>query len=92
MLSFFKRPESRIILAVIWGFGLAAIFRKSCEGRKCVVIKTPAIKDLDDHQFQYENDEKCYSYKPVFVSCSEDSEKKIKEVLKEETFKSPMYQ
>lgn len=30
-----------IIISLIWGFGLALLFRKSCDNDKCVIIKSP---------------------------------------------------
>jgi len=39
-----KDKYGKIIISVIWGLGLAALFRRVCEGRNCIVIK--GIKNL----------------------------------------------
>ena len=36
-----KSKHGKIIISIIWGLGLAALFRKVCEGRNCIVIKGP---------------------------------------------------
>ena len=31
----------RILLSIVWGFGLSCIFRKVCKGRNCIIYKAP---------------------------------------------------
>lgn len=46
-----------IVLSIIWGFGLAILFRKTCKNDQCVIIKVPPelaqtnnkIKDKNGH-------------------------------------------
>ena len=57
----------KIILSVIWGFGLATIFRKICKGRDCIVIKGPKPKNTDDKVFRF--NDRCYKYKSQATSC-----------------------
>ena len=37
----FKDSKGKIILSIIWGLGLAALFRKVCKGRDCIIINIP---------------------------------------------------
>jgi len=30
-----------IIISIIWGFGLALLFRKVCQNNQCVIVKVP---------------------------------------------------
>ena len=42
-----KREEiNSIIISVIWGLGVASLFRKICKN-KCIVIRVP--NDVDDY-------------------------------------------
>ena len=65
--NFISRPEGRIIISIIWGFGLAALFRKVCKGRDCIVIKGPKPTELENKVYGFNN--KCYTYKAETTSC-----------------------
>ena len=47
-----------IIISVIWGFGVASLFRKICKN-KCIVIKVP--NDVDDYIVK-DDKKKCYNF------------------------------
>ena len=54
------------IISIIWGLGIAAIFRKMCKNSKCIVIKAP--KDiLDYHQ---KKDDTCYKFIKHETDCN----------------------
>ena len=42
-----KDKYGKIIISVIWGFGLATIFRRICKGRNCIVIKGPKPAEVE---------------------------------------------
>ncbi len=56
-----------IIISVIWGFGLASIFRKVCKGRKCIVVKKNK-NNLDKGIYKRNN--KCYKYEKNIEKCN----------------------
>jgi hypothetical protein len=58
------------VISVILGLGLAAIFRKTCVGNGCVVVKSPGKRELDDYIYKLQDD--CYKYTPYAVKCGED--------------------
>jgi len=60
-----------IILSVIWGLGLAALFRRACKNRNCLVYKAPPLDSMNNKTFKY--DGKCYNYKTVSTKCIKDS-------------------
>jgi len=62
-----------IIVSVIWGLGLSTIFRSSCSGSNCVVVKGPNVTDIQNKYFKYDNSGNCYQYYPVFAKCTKDS-------------------
>ena len=38
---FFKDQElNNIIISIIWGFGIACLFKKMCHTKNCVIIKS----------------------------------------------------
>lgn len=57
----------RIILSIIWGLGLATLFRKVCKGRNCIVIKAPDSNEINNNVYKFNN--KCYKFKSTAVSC-----------------------
>jgi hypothetical protein len=57
------------IISVILGLGLAALFRKACKDNNCIVIKGPAIDEVNKHF--YKINDNCYRYSPVFTECTQ---------------------
>lgn len=56
-----------IIVSVILGLGLAAIFRATCHGDSCVVIHGPPRDQTDKHTYRI--DDQCYKYTSYAVGC-----------------------
>ena len=56
-----------ILVSVILGLGLAAMFRRVCTGDGCLVVKAPSAKEIDDYVYRIENS--CYKYTPNVVPC-----------------------
>jgi hypothetical protein len=57
-----------IMISVILGLGLAALFRRVCSGDGCVVVQAPSEKEMRD--YVYKIDASCYKYTPNVVSCT----------------------
>ena len=64
----------QILISILWGLGLAAIFRKVCKGRNCIVIKAENPKKIKNKIFKYENS--CYKYYPEAINCEKHKDKK----------------
>lgn len=62
-----RSRNGRIIFSVIWGLGLACLFRKVCKGRGCIVYRAPSPQDIQEKTYKF--DGKCYQYTPRPVSC-----------------------
>jgi hypothetical protein len=60
-----------IIISVILGLGLAALFRRVCTGSGCIVISGPNPKEIEKYVYKVKDD--CYKYTPYVTPC--DSEK-----------------
>jgi hypothetical protein len=56
-----------ILVSIILGLGISAIFRRACSGKACVVIKAPPVKDTSG--FVYRIDNNCYKYTPYVTKC-----------------------
>lgn len=70
-MNFLKTNIARIIVGIIWGLGLACIFKKTCEGRKCIVYRAPNPHKVTKNIYSHNN--KCYSYKTVTTNCTKDA-------------------
>lgn len=71
-----NRKESAMIVSALIGLGLAAMFRKSCNGRSCVVYSTPNLSEVEGKVFGWED--KCYSYTPKDGDCKEPLDSRIR--------------
>jgi len=68
MRAFLKSKYGRFILAIILGFGLSTLFRKTCKDKKCMKFKGPSLEKIKDQIYQY--DKKCYQFDPKSVECN----------------------
>jgi hypothetical protein len=66
--KFLNTYESRIIISIIWGLGLSALFRRACKGRNCIVIRGPKPAEMHNKVFLFDN--KCYKYSAETTHCS----------------------
>ena len=69
-MDIFKSKLSKIILGILWGFGLAVIFRYACLGKNCVIYKSPIPANFKNNIYSF--DEKCFTYKPVSTTCTKE--------------------
>ena len=68
--------RGNIILSIIFGLGIATIFRKFCSGKNCYDFIGPEHDDLKNSIYSYDsNNNKCYKVDQKITSC--DSKKKI---------------
>lgn len=68
-----------IIISVVLGLGLAAIFRATCHGESCIVVKGPPHDHI--RQNVYKIDQHCYKYSSYAVPCPEDEAKRAELTL-----------
>ena len=72
LIDALKNKSIQILISIIWGFGLAMLFRRSCKGRNCIVIKGPKPEEMNDKIYKHDN--KCYKYKAETTSCKVSNE------------------
>jgi hypothetical protein len=65
-----------IIISIILGLGLSAIFRKACKNGKCIVLRGPRPKELKGDVYYWYD--KCIKYEVVPSKCG-DEKKAIKQ-------------
>jgi hypothetical protein len=65
-----KNVYARIIISIIWGLGLAAIFRKICKGRECIIIKSPNMAEYQNKVYGFGN--KCYTFSSQVTNCEDE--------------------
>ncbi len=62
-------PLGSYIISALFGLGLAALFRKACVDKSCVVIKGPNSNETN--KFYYKIQDDCYKYTPIVTECDE---------------------
>ena len=70
LIDLFKTKEGRILVSILWGIGLATIFRKTCSGRACIVYKAPDPKEITSNVYGHNG--KCYKYSVESTKCTKD--------------------
>jgi hypothetical protein len=69
------------IISIIFGLGLATLFRKVCNEKNCIRFNGPIITDIEDKTFKH--GEKCFKYSAQSDKC--DSTKRVIEVMSSST-------
>lgn len=66
--SMLENRTGQIFVSILFGLGLAALFRKVCNGGDaCVVVKSPSEEDLK--KYYYKIDDDCFKYVQVRADC-----------------------
>ncbi len=71
-MKIFKNKYSKIILGILWGLGLAVIFRYACNSKKCIIYKSPKPAEIKNSIFNHDN--KCFKYESVSTTCDTNKE------------------
>jgi hypothetical protein len=66
--NLFKTNRGKIIVSIVLGLGLASLFKKTCVGDGCIVIKSLPPDKIQGNT--YRHDEKCYKYKAHSSKCT----------------------
>jgi hypothetical protein len=65
---FFQTESGKVIISILLGLGLATLFRRSCEGKNCIMFKAPSLEDIKKKKYKY--NDKCFQYEMSSTSCS----------------------
>ena len=74
-LKSLKTETGKCVVSVILGFGLASIFRKSCESRNCMVFNAPSFDDVKNNIYKHDN--KCYKFSERTVKFEPHKNKQV---------------
>lgn len=69
---FVQTETGKILMSIILGVGLASIFKASCKDKNCILMKAPALDQLNDKVYKVDN--KCYKFKPTQTKCNTSKE------------------
>jgi hypothetical protein len=72
MLNFkewIHKENSKYIISIILGLGLAALFRKACKDGACIHFESPPMKDLTNGSV-YKYGDECYNYNVATQKCN----------------------
>ena len=75
MKKLFNDKYGKIIVSIILGLGIASLFKKTCVGEGCVIIKSVSPEIIQKNTYRY--DDKCYKYKAYDSKCDDDDKKNI---------------
>lgn len=59
--------KGQIIVSILLGLGLAALFRKVCSNNSCVIVQGPDPNEVSKSYYRISDD--CYKYTPVIIEC-----------------------
>jgi hypothetical protein len=65
-----KHKNGRKMMSILWGLGLAALFKTVCKGRDCIIYTSNS--PLKIKKKIYKHNEKCYKYDTEFTKCDEN--------------------
>jgi hypothetical protein len=70
--KFVHSNTGKIIMSLLLGVGLATFFRSVCKGKKCRIIASPPLEEIEDQTYRF--DGKCYKMEKNAIKC--DNQKK----------------
>jgi hypothetical protein len=73
--KFLTSPTGKIFMSILWGLGLAALFRRACNGRSCIVYKAPHPNMIQGKIFRHEDT--CYKYNTKRSNCDTVEENNV---------------
>jgi hypothetical protein len=70
--KFIQTDAGRVLMSIILGVGLATLFKVSCKGKNCLIMKAPSLDNLNDKIYKIED--KCYKFKSNPIKCDTTKE------------------
>lgn len=70
-MRLFTTPEGKIIISIIWGLGIATLFRKVCKDN-CIIINSVDPYQVSQNIYKVTDDSgtRCVKYTPRFIKCN----------------------
>jgi len=70
--KFLHTATGKYLMSIVLGLGLASLFRTSCKGINCNVIKAPPLEEIESHVYMYNGE--CFKIKPENIKCDDKRE------------------
>jgi hypothetical protein len=70
--KFVHSKTGKVLMSIILGIGLATFFRQACKGKRCKLVVSPPIDELEGST--YKINDKCYTFEKSNVSCSKEKQ------------------
>jgi hypothetical protein len=71
MIYLLQSKLAKIILSVIWGLGLASLFKRVCHDRNCIIYRAADPKVIPNNIYTF--DKKCYQFNVENTNCVSDT-------------------
>lgn len=68
--KFIHSTNGRYLMSVILGIGIACLFRETCKGPKCEILKAPKLTDIKDKIYKFNNE--CYKITENSIKCDDE--------------------
>jgi hypothetical protein len=65
--KFVHNSTGRVVMSILLGMGLATLFRSVCIGKRCQVLASPPMTEIDNQTYKF--DGKCYKMEKHAVKC-----------------------
>lgn len=67
--KFINSSQGRILMSILIGIGLSALFRDKCKNKMCKVLHSPQLAEVSETVYKYGRE--CFQFDPVPRSCSD---------------------
>lgn len=71
----FNSPQGRVIISILWGLGIATLFKGACKNN-CIVVRAADPDSVSDKVYQVagkDGAQRCVRFKPRFVDCPDQN-------------------
>ena len=67
--AIFHSHTGRILISIVWGLGLAAMFRRVCKDRSCIVYQSPNPDWMKQQILKTKKSNSCYQMTTELSEC-----------------------
>lgn len=65
--KFVHSKTGKVLMSIILGIGLATFFRAVCKGKRCRIISSPPMEEIDNQTYKF--NDKCYTFEKNPINC-----------------------
>lgn len=68
--KFVHSKTGKVLMSVLLGIGLATLFRVACKGKRCRLVRSPPIEEIEEQTYSF--DDKCYKFEKNAINCDKN--------------------